>query len=136
MTISLPGQGVPVDLPGQVNPTWYERFKDIVDSINAGPPADPSFTEAPLTPGSTSASTSARTIDATLNASSGTDNGHVGYTTIANLYDSFEVIKNCLNALYTNTTNLDTAVDALNTRITALENKLNDVIADLDARFP
>lgn len=140
---TIPGQNVPIQLAnGQMNPDWYPVFKFIETLQPLSDIDNPSFDEAPLTPGSTSATVTSRTVtdgnNSTAGVDAGTDPIAIGYkaTDSQTWFDSFTIIKNILNAQYTNDANLDAAVDALNTRTTDLENKLNDVISDLDTRFP
>lgn len=36
MKITFPAQSVPVDIPGGVDPTWYEKLKLVEGALNSG----------------------------------------------------------------------------------------------------
>lgn len=139
--VTVPGQNVPIILSsGQMNPDWYPVFKFLETLQPLSDIDNPSFTETGLTPGNTTVTVTSRTVNDSLNGVAGTDPGtnpiglgNSGGTTVN---DSFTRLANILNAQYTNDANLATAIGALNTRTTDLENKINDIVSDLDTRFP
>ena len=103
-----------------------------LQSIEKQASAETPFDVDPVTPGSTSVVVTNRTVTDAANVGTGSDNGILGAgAAIQTYYDSFTTIKNVLNTFNTNLTNLKTAVDALNVRVTALENKDNEIITAL-----
>lgn len=128
--VTIPGQNVPIQINGAINPDWYlvlkflETLQPLSDAAITPPPA--------LTPGNTTVSITNRSVADTLNTGTGVDVSLIGYAgTSQSLYDSFTTIKNVVNSFNTNHTNSKNAIDALNTRVTALENKVNAIITAL-----
>jgi hypothetical protein len=139
--ITIPGQNEPISLGGgPVNPTWYpalkslEKLSSITDSISG------SFAIAQITPGSTSVSVTTPAISDGGNNGTGVVHNDIGYNstsgTLQSLYDSFTSIAFYINKIRTDLTADQTAVSALNSRVTALENKVDEIITDLASRFP
>lgn len=129
--VSIPGQGVPIQVGNAINPDWYLVLK-YLETLSPLSDIPAIVTPAPLTPGNTTVSVTNRTVTDSLNSGAGTDSGNIGYALSGqSLYDSFTVIKNVINSFNTNHTNSKNAIDALNTRVTALENKVNAIIASI-----
>lgn len=128
--ITIPGQNVPIQIGNSINPDWYGKLKFLEQ---LGPLSDipPIVPPAPLTPGSTSvAVTTAAISDASL--PSGTVHNYVSWDgTAASARDSFGTIAAYINAIRADLLASQTAVAALSTRVTALENKANAIITSL-----
>lgn len=119
---------MPASLTADKSPEEIAWLQGIEKQANAP------FTVQSLTPGNTSLSVSTRTISDSANSGTGVDGATVGYNlgnALQSLYDSFTTIKNSLNTLSANDTATQAAVAALNTRVTALEEKINEAIAAL-----
>lgn len=91
---------------------------------------------SPVTPGNTDPSVTFRVFTDTDNNVTGTDPGlatqPIGYAGGGtSIFDSFTRLANAVTALYQNDANLDAAIADINTRLTAVENKMNDIIAAL-----
>ena len=141
MKVNIPGQNEPISLGGgPVNPNWYpalkslEKLSSITDSISG------SFAITQITPGSTSVSVTTPAISDGVNNGTGVVHNDIGYNstagTLQSLYDSFTSIAFYINKIRTDLTADQTAVLALNSRVTALENKVDEIINDLASRFP
>jgi len=122
---------------------WYDVFRQLDGLSPISGSVTATFGVAALTPGNTTVSVSTGAISDSGNNGVGVVHNFIGYnssgTTAAvlqTLYDSFSTIASYINGIRTDLTADQTAVAALNTRLTVLENKVNAVIADLTARFP
>lgn len=135
----------PIDVPA-VDPTtgcWvpvqFDRQKRL-DALQplSDIPAEPSFSVTAVTVGNTTTSITNRTVtDAGNGGLTGTDTSILGVGTSPNpQQNGWTTLMNVVNSFNTNHINHKNAADALNTRVRALETKLNAIIADLDARFP
>lgn len=94
--------------------------------------ASSSINVDPITPGDTTVTITNRTISDSANSAPGSDSSIIGYAgDVASLYNSFTTIKNALNSYSANHTNEKAAIDALNARVTALENKIDEIITAL-----
>lgn len=119
--------------------TWLEKLKfleQLQPLSDIAPSA--SFGVAALTPGTTSVSVTLAAITDNSDAA-GTAQTYLRHNTNPlwfQLRDNIATLVVYLNAARTDLLASQTAVGALNTRVTALENKINAVIADLHARFP
>ena len=90
------------------------------------------FDVDPITPGNTTATVTSRTVTDSANAGPGVDSGILGWSGVTQtLYDSFTTIEAVLNTFNTNQANLNAAIAALNARVTALEEKTDEIITAL-----
>jgi hypothetical protein len=142
MAVRMPpvGQRV-IEDNGQMNDKWRDFFRYIESLQPLDEIVNPSFTVTALTPGSTaySPTTGVSKTFTVLGAFTPVIQAALTYgtgVTAQNLVDDFATIADALTKAATNHTSIQTAVSALNTRVTALENKENEVISDLDSRFP
>ncbi|MBN8968941.1 MAG: hypothetical protein J0G95_10825 [Rhizobiales bacterium] len=132
--VVVPGYDVPIVLQGGlVNPDWYSVFKFIegLQPLSDIPP-EPPFTVDPVTPGSTSVST--QTLSKTA---VGSPTGSVQSTfqyypgTSSDIANNYATIYDVFNKQDSNTSSQNSSIAALNVRITALENKINEIITAL-----
>lgn len=141
MAKPLPNLDVPIqNAAGSMTQAWFEYFQSLQSFVNGLAVTGPSFAVLPLTPGST-AYTPTTGVAKTSTVTGFTVNVQtfLMYTatlTTQQMADNFTTIADALTKSATNDTAIQTAVAALNTRITALENKENAVISDLTTRFP
>lgn len=140
MKITIPGQNEPISLGGTpINPNWYLPIQQTINTLNGlstlTGSISGSFTVTPITPGNTTASiTAPAIIDAT---GTGVVTNQVSATgLVAAIKNDMATIAAYINFAMTNGNNQHAAIVDLNSRVTALENKIDAVISDLDARFP
>lgn len=127
--ITIPGQNVPIQVGNSVNPDWYEKLK-FLETLSPLTDIPAIVPPSPVTPGDTPVTITNRTVTDASNQNPGVDTGVLGFGALSQtLYDSFTTIEAVLNSFNTNHTNEKAAIDALNTRLTALENKVNAIIA-------
>lgn len=122
-----------------ITATWLEKLK-YLESLDPIPDYnfDASFTVSPLTPGSNNPTIATGALTDNSNVT-GTVRTYLEYGTTPNitmLQDDFATIVAQFNSVRTDLLSLKTATDDNDTRTTALENKVNAIIADLAARFP
>lgn len=140
MARPLPGLDVPVINPtGQMNQAWFEFFQSLSSVVKALGIAPASFAVSPVTPGDTTVSVTVPTLsDSDNGPGTGVPHNHIGNNngSAQALWDSFTTIAAYNNAIRADLLASQTAVTALNDRVTELENKLNAVVTDLAARYP
>ena len=137
--VTIPGQSVSVDLnaTGGVRPEWYEKLKFLETLQPLTDIVNPTFSVTTLTPGNTTTSITNRTVSFDNGGLGGSDTGVLGVGTASNpQQNSWVTTGSIIGQFSANHTAHKNASDALNARVTALENKINAVINDLRARFP
>lgn len=134
MKIVLPGYDVPIVLQGGIiNPEWYKIFK-FVESLQplSDIPPEPPFPVSPVTPGNTSVST--QTLSKSV-VGSPTGSAQLTFQYFPNtsqvIADNYATIYDVFNKQDSNTSSQNTAISALNVRMTSIENKINEIIAAL-----
>lgn len=122
-----------------ITATWLEKLK-YLETLDPIPDYhfDTAFTVTALTPGSNNPSV---TVGAITDASDvvGTVRTYLEYgsTPSATMQrDNVATLVSYITAIKSDLSSLKTATDDNDTRTTALENKVNAIIADLAARFP
>lgn len=122
-----------------ITATWLEKLKylETLDPIPHYSFGD-TFTVLPLTPGGNNPSVATGTISDVSDVT-GTVRNYLQYgstPTVTINRDNIATTAYYLSSIRTDLLSLKTATDDNDTRTTALENKVNAIIADLAARFP
>lgn len=130
--VTVPGVNVPlVGSGGLLNPDWYLVFK-FIESLQPLSDIPAPVLPGPITPGNTPVSVTPRSVSLSQSGTGSVTNV-LGWVSPNNqsLYDSFATLQSIITSLSTNDSNAKTAIDDLNSRVTALENKINALIAAL-----
>jgi hypothetical protein len=130
--VTIPGQNVPVQIGNAVNPDWYEKFK-FLETLSPLTDIPALVLPSPLVPGSTSATvTTAALTDTSVPLGTPANTINFGAApSIAQQQNNWATVVAYVNSIKTDLINAQTAVSGLNSRVTALENKINDLITAL-----
>lgn len=130
--ITIPGPDVLIQTANGINPDWYEKLKFLEILGPLSDIAKPTL-PSPLTPGSTSASVTTVALS-DISSPPGNVNTTIDYggsPTAAKVQDNFTTLAAHNNTILTDLQALQTAIGALNTRVTAAENEFNALLTAL-----
>lgn len=130
--VTIPGQNVPIQINNAINPDWYLVLK-YLETLSPLTDIPSLVLPAPIVPGSTSSTVTTATL-ADISVPLGTPANTINFgatPSIAQQQNNWATVVAYVTSIRTDLLNDQMAVSGLNSRVTALENKINDLIAAL-----